>query len=108
MKLHLANLLAALDAKGMKQKDLAKAAGWSEAKASRLLNGLTGDVTLTMLNELASALGVSPGYLVNLSDVAQTPKEREILRNSRAAQARDQLIAEAILRPSKGDPPSEP
>lgn len=103
MKLHLPNLTAALDAKGMKQKDLAKAAGWSEAKASRLLNGLTGDVTLTMLNELAAALGVSPGYLVNLEDVAQTAAEREILQNYRAAQARDRQIAEAALRPTKAD-----
>jgi transcriptional regulator with XRE-family HTH domain len=102
MKLHLGNLHAALDAGGLDQKGLADKAGWSEAKASRLLNGITKDVTMTMVKELEQALGVSAAYLLDLEDVAQTDEEREILRNYRAAQARDREIAKAALKPAKG------
>lgn len=101
MKLHQGNLQAALDACGLDQKGLAKKAGWSEAKASRLLNGLTKDVTVGMVKDLEAALGVSAAYLLDLDDVAQTDEEREILRNYRAAQARDREIAKAALQPAK-------
>lgn len=101
MKLHLANLQAALDACGLDQKGLAQKAGWSEAKASRLLNGLTKDVTMGMVKDLEAALGVSAAYLLDLDDVAQTDDEREILLNYRAAQARDREIAKAALKPAK-------
>lgn len=101
MKLHPGKLQAALDASGLDQKGLAARAGWSEAKASRLLNGLVKDVTVGMVKDLEAALGVSAAYLLDLDDVAQTDEEREILRNYRAAQARDREIAKAALAPGK-------
>lgn len=102
MKLHTGNLLAALDASGLNQQGLAEKAGWSEAKASRLLNGKTKDVTMAMVKDLEKALGVSAAYLLDLEDAAQTDEEREILINFRLAQARDREIAKAALKPAKG------
>lgn len=99
MSLNMPNLLAALDAKGWNQKELASRCGWSEAKASRLLNGVTGEITLTTIRELEAALGVSAAYLLDMEEVAQTPKEREMLLNYRKAQERDRAIAEAALTP---------
>jgi len=99
MKLHLPNLLAALDARRFTQKELAAAAGWSEAKASRLVNGRTKDVTMAMVKDLETALGVSAAYLFNLEDAAQTDDERRLLANYRNAQERDRLIARAALSP---------
>ena len=103
MQLHTGKLQAALDASGLDQKGLADKAGWSEAKVSRLLNGLVKDVTVGMVKDLEAALGVSAAYLLDLDDVAQTDKEREILLNYRIAQERDRVIAEAALRPTKQD-----
>jgi transcriptional regulator with XRE-family HTH domain len=101
MRLNMTNLLAALDAKGMNQKELAVLCGWSEAKASRLLNGLTGEITLTTIKELEAALGVKAAFLLDLEDVAQNAKEREMLVNYRKAQERDRAIAEAAVAPPK-------
>jgi transcriptional regulator with XRE-family HTH domain len=103
MELHIPNLLAALEVKRWNQKDLADACGWSEAKASRLINGKTGEITLAILKDLEKALGVSAAHLVNLEDVAQTPAEKALLAAYRAASSRERHIAEAVLNPPKDD-----
>lgn len=95
----LPNLQAALDAKQMSQADLARATGWSEAKVSRLVKGVTGDITMAMLSELEKQLGVSVAYLLDISDVAQSDAERELLANFRLAQERDRQLALATVAP---------
>lgn len=101
VQLNYVKIQAALDASGLDQKGLADKAGWSEAKVSRLLNGLVKDVTVGMVKDLEAALGVSAAYLLDLDDVAQDDEEREFLRNYRIAQARDREIAKAALKPAK-------
>lgn len=66
---------------------------------SRWVHGKPGEVTLTNLNELAAALGVSPAALVDLDDVAQDEAEKKLLRNFRAAAARDKALAQAQVEP---------
>ena len=83
----------------MSQADLARATGWSEAKVSRLVKGVTGDITMAMLVELEKQLGVSVAYLLDISDVAQSDAERELLVNFRRAQERDRQIALATVAP---------
>lgn len=78
---------------------LSRYTGWSEATVSRYMYGTQGDVTLTKLNELATALHVSPAALVDLEDVAQDDAERKLLRNFRAAQERDRELAQAQVEP---------
>jgi transcriptional regulator with XRE-family HTH domain len=99
MKLHQPNLRSAMIDCGMSQADLARKLRWSEAKVSRLVRDKQGDITLTQISELATALGVSPAHLVDLEDVAQTELEKEVLRNFRAAEQRDQELARQQLRP---------
>lgn len=93
------NLLNALDRANMKQADLARATGWSEAKVSRLIAGKTKDVTVAMLDELVKQTGVKAAYLLDLDDVAQDEAERRLLLGYRAAQQRDRELAEAALKP---------
>lgn len=95
----LPNLQAAMDAKQMSQADLARVTGWSEAKVSRLVRGITGDITVAMLAELEKRLGVSVAYLLDITDVAQSDAERELLVNFRLAQERDRQIALATVAP---------
>lgn len=95
----LPNLQAAMDAKQMSQADLARVTGWSEAKVSRLVKGVTGDITVAMLAELEKRLGVSVAYLLDITDVAQSDAERELLANFRQAQERDRQIALATVAP---------
>lgn len=78
---------------------LSRYTGWSEATVSRYMYGTQGDVTLTKLNELATALRVSPAALVDLEDVAQDEAERKLLRNFRTAQERDRELAQAQVEP---------
>ncbi len=59
----------------------------------------TEGITLTQISELAGFLGVSAAVLVDLEDVAQTDAEREVLRNYRIAEARDQALARQQLKP---------
>ena len=104
MKPPLPNLLAALDAKEFTQKELSAAAGWSESKASRLINGKIKDVTMAMVKDLEDALGVSAAYLLDLTDMAQTDDERRMLANYRVAQERDRAIARAAVAPEGREP----
>lgn len=103
MKLHLPNLRDAMDRRQVTAADLARALDWSEAKASRLLNGKTKDVTVAMVKELEAYLGVSAAYLLDLEDAAQTEAERLLLKRYRAAQDRDRKVAEAALSPRQPD-----
>jgi transcriptional regulator with XRE-family HTH domain len=105
MNFNPAKLVAALELRGMNQADLARATGWSEAKVSRYVHGRVGDVTLASICELAKALGVSPASLVDLDDVADTPDERDLLRNYRAAAERDKRLAREQVEPL--NPPSD-
>jgi len=101
-KISLKNLRLQMDAIGMIPADLARATGWSEAKVSRLLNNVTGDVTVTMLRELNQATGAAVAALLDLEDVAQNEKERALLRDFREAAERDREIAQAALAPRRG------
>lgn len=99
MELNPAKVREALANTGKSQADLSRLTGWSEAKVSRWVHGKPGEVTLTNLNELAAALGVSPAALVDLDDVAQDEAEKKLLRNFRAAAARDKALAQAQVEP---------
>ena len=97
------NLQIAMDAAKMSRADLARATGWSEAKVSRLVSGITGDITVAMLAELERVLGMKLSYLLAIDDVAQTAEERELLLNFRKAQERDRQIALATVAPRNPD-----
>ena len=97
------NLQAAMEAASMSGADLARATGWSEAKVSRLISGITGDITVATLAELERALGAKVSYLLAIDDVAQTAEERELLLNFRKAQERDRQIALATVAPRNPD-----
>ena len=99
MKLHIPNLLAAMARRGVSQAEFARGLGWSESKLSRMVNEKTEGITLTQISDLAGFLGVSEAALVDLEDVAQTDAEREVLRNFRVAEARDQELARQQLKP---------
>ena len=99
MKLHIPNLLAAMARRDVSQAEFARGLGWSESKLSRMVNEKTEGITLTQISELARFLGVSEAVLVDLEDVAQTDAEREVLRNFRVAEARDQELARQQLKP---------
>ena len=92
-----------MEAASMSGADLARATGWSEAKVSRLISGITGDITVATLAELERALGAKVSYLLAIDDVAQTAEERELLLNFRKAQERDRQIALATVAPRNPD-----
>ena len=70
---------------------------------SRLVSGITGDITVAMLAELERVLGMKLSYLLAIDDVAQTAEERELLLNFRKAQERDRQIALATVAPRNPD-----
>lgn len=93
------NLQAAMDLRGTNQSELSRTLGWSEAKLSRIMRGKQKGVTVAQLKELEDALGISLAYLMNIDDVAQTPDERSLLADYRAAEARDKEMAKAAVKP---------
>lgn len=101
MKLNLLKVSAAMEAAGMNQKSLAAAAGWSEAKASRLLNGITENVDMAMLEDLKKALGphFNLAAFLDIEDAAQSAAERELLRKWREADEHAKTLAEMALKP---------
>ena len=93
------NLQAAMDLRQVTQADLARTLGWSEAKLSRLMNGKQKGVSVALLKELESALGVGLAFLMDIEDVAQTDDERALLAGYRQAAQRDKELAKAAVQP---------
>lgn len=99
MKSLVPNLQAAMDIRQTNQAELSRKLGWSEAKLSRIINGIQKGVTVAQLKELEAALGISLAFLMDVEDVAQTEDERALLAGYRKAQQRDREIARAALQP---------
>lgn len=99
MDINPAKVRKALTDLGINQAELSRRTGWSEATVSRYMYGTQGEVTLTKLSELATALHVSPAALVDLEDVAQDEREQKLLRNYRNAAERDKDLAQAQVQP---------
>jgi transcriptional regulator with XRE-family HTH domain len=53
---------------GIKQKDLAEQAGLHPMQLSKLERGITKEITGSTLRVLCKALGVSPQYLLGMTD----------------------------------------
>ena len=88
-----------MDIRQTSQAELARRLGWSEAKLSRLMNGKQKGVTVALLKELESALGISLAFLMDIEDVAQTDDERALLAAYRQAAQRDKDMAKAAVQP---------
>lgn len=88
-----------MDRREITQAELARRLGWSEAKLSRLMNGKQKGVTVALLKELESALGISLAFLMDIEDVAQTEDERALLASYRKAERRDKELAQAAVKP---------
>ena len=59
---------------GIKQKDLAQRAKLHPMQLSKLERGVTKEITGTTLKALCEALGVSPQYLLGMSDDMESKK----------------------------------
>ena len=88
-----------MDIRQTNQAELSRKLGWSEAKLSRLMNGKQKGVTVALLKELESALGISLAFLMDIEDVAQTDDERGLLAAYRQAALRDKELARAAVQP---------
>lgn len=99
MKSLVPNLQAAMDIRQTNQAELSRKLGWSEAKLSRIINGIQKGVTVAQLKELEAALGISLAFLMDVDDVAQTEDERALLADYRKAHKRDKEIARAAVQP---------
>lgn len=62
------------EAKGWSQSELARRAEVRQATLSAIENGQTASVAFDVLDRLAAALGVHPGYLIVRTD--ETGRER--------------------------------
>jgi len=54
--------------KGLAQMDLARAAGIHNVQISKLERGITKEITGSTLRALCEALGVSPKYILGMTD----------------------------------------
>jgi transcriptional regulator with XRE-family HTH domain len=54
--------------KGWSQIELARRAGMNNVQLSKLERGVTQDITGTTLKALCQALGVSPAYILGMTD----------------------------------------
>lgn len=77
--------------------DLAKAAGWSKAKTSRVLSGKQG-VGSVIVQQLARALRCKESEIVELDDVAQTPFQRAVLAALKHADPNIKSALHSILK----------
>lgn len=98
MKLVIPMIRYYMSIRGMQSDaDLARAAGWSKAKASRILSGKQG-VKEVILKELAAALGCKEGQIAELDDVAQTPFEKAVLAATKHADPNIRNAIHALLK----------
>lgn len=105
MKLILPTIRYYMSVRGMESDaDLARAAGWSKAKASRILSGQQG-VKDVIVKELATALRCKEAEIVELDDVAQTPFQRAVLSATKHADPNIKSAIHALLKIPADIPP---
>jgi putative transcriptional regulator len=64
------------EAKGWTQGELAERAGVTRATVNRLEKGRPKSIDLDVLEKLAAALEVAPGFLIGPEEPAETPKHK--------------------------------